>query len=206
VQLLEGELNADGGAVWTVEIKMSHSDTLAKYSESDQMRYQPKVGGFWRINFSRVEDKGGINWTWVPQTIWDPEVKQYKGKIAMHLPDAWGYVRFGDAVSERSMVKSSEYDTSWPARLAAMNVYYAESQYRSIEGSYASDMSQLESFLDLDILAPFDVHIEVDDSDNLSYLATVKSKRTPERAIIKASVTNDRLVSSSVDYDAVTKE
>ena len=93
VKIIEGELNDDSGAVWTEEIKISHSDTLAWYSEDDRERYflKPVNGMFWRINFSRVEDKGDMNWTWVPQIIWDPSSKRYKGKIAMNLPDAWGY-------------------------------------------------------------------------------------------------------------------
>lgn len=58
----------------------------------------PKIGDQWRINFSRVEwhidvidgtivKKPNVpeeNWVWTPQ-----------GAIDMHIPERWGYLRFG---------------------------------------------------------------------------------------------------------------
>ena len=53
------------------------------------------VGDLLRVNFSRVEDKGAVNWTWQPQIAYDPETRQPKGFVDMHRPDAWGYVQLG---------------------------------------------------------------------------------------------------------------
>jgi len=47
----------------------------------------PRVGNMMRINFSRVERQGAINWTWQPQVVWDPKNQRYTGYVAMHLPD-----------------------------------------------------------------------------------------------------------------------
>jgi len=48
-----------GDNLWAVEIALAHTDTL-----KHQATAIPKVGERWRINFSRVEKKGEINWTW----------------------------------------------------------------------------------------------------------------------------------------------
>lgn len=62
VRLIKGKLNKPNeGAVWSVEIAISYKDALAQIEENPQ---PPKVGSAWRINFSRVERKGNVNWTW----------------------------------------------------------------------------------------------------------------------------------------------
>ena len=124
-----------GDNLWAVEIALAHTDTL-----KHQATPIPKVGERWRINFSRVEKKGEINWTWQPQRIWDPVLRKHVGKVNMHLPDAWGYVQFTTAVEDcndcsigqvplEKIILEGKGDPLWPARLALMNVYYAQERY-----------------------------------------------------------------------------
>jgi hypothetical protein len=62
VRVLKGKLNdPNEGATWTVEIAISYKDIMAHIL--DDVR-SPEVGSMWRINFSRVEKQGKINWTW----------------------------------------------------------------------------------------------------------------------------------------------
>ena len=57
----------------------------------------PKPGDEWRINFSRVEWQFNVidgRYKKVPNTkennwVWSPQ-----GKIDMHAPETWGYVKF----------------------------------------------------------------------------------------------------------------
>ncbi len=56
----------------------------------------PSIGTMWRINFSRVEKRGDVNWTWQAQIAWDAVGHQFAGNVNMHLPDAWGYLVFGE--------------------------------------------------------------------------------------------------------------
>jgi len=100
---VQGTVNDPGDTdeYWTVEFAFPWS-SLAEYAGTD---CPPKAGDRWRINFSRVEyghkivdgryqrdahKTGGgnhpeANWVWSPQ-----------GKINMHIPEMWGYVRFSE--------------------------------------------------------------------------------------------------------------
>eukprot|EP00971_Amphidinium_carterae_P333885 6468881-Amphidinium_carterae.2 len=40
---------------------------------------RPTLGASWRINFSRVEKQGKVNWVWSPQVIWTPKQKRFAG-------------------------------------------------------------------------------------------------------------------------------
>ena len=61
-KVLDGELNTPGkGTMWSLEIAISYKDVLS------HVEHHPnplKLGGMWRVNFSRVENQGDINWTW----------------------------------------------------------------------------------------------------------------------------------------------
>ena len=167
VRVVEGSLNEEGvkRTVWTVEIALSHSDTL-KYSS---LKSRPSKGDRWRINFSRVEEKGEINWTWQRQRVWDPFQLRYVGKVDMHMPDAWGYVFFGPSAEDAKEAniqigevpshdisdgKSGVVDPNWPLILVAMNVYYGQRAYFDQNGHFASEIDELET-LDKSILEPF---------------------------------------------------
>jgi hypothetical protein len=183
--------------VWSVEMALSHSDSLTKYTPEEAKRYWPSAGNHWRINFSRVEDKGRLNWTWCPQIVWDPESGCFRGKVAMHLPDAWGYVQFVEDISEKnrdttpasSNAQNNERDPTWPHRLAAMNIYYAQRYFKSHHGEgYARTVAKLEQFLRQDIVEPFAITINAS-KDRESYTAFV------EQGGIRAVINDERLVS-----------
>jgi len=165
VKVLKGKLNQKnkGDVVWAAEIALAHQDTL-KHQEFSGLNLSPLVGDLWRINFSRVEKKGGINWTWQQERIWDPIKKRHEGKVDMHLPDAWGYVQFGPSLEKSneigevpfSKIMEGKGDPLWPAKLAVMNVYYAQQSYKECHGgNFASDLKSLSEFTDERILAPF---------------------------------------------------
>jgi hypothetical protein len=151
-QVIEGRVNGAEGAKWSVELALSFDDLSVKLPVS--MVIEP--GTMLRINYSRVERQGKINWTWQPQVVWDTDSLQYKGQVNMHLPEAYGYIILGkDDASEYK----DQRDPSWPVRLAAMNVYYAQVAYKQKQDVYASDMADLEAWLNKAIVEPFDVMI-----------------------------------------------
>ena len=78
----------------------------------------------------------------------------------MHLPDSWGYMVFGgknpdvstvhgyneagDIEEIQSDALSTPRDSTWPARIAAMNVYYAQKEFsKQNNGSYADTIELL---------------------------------------------------------------
>lgn len=67
---------------WTVEWAIPFASLAIGFDS-------PKEHAVWRVNFSRVEwlVKEGPEENWV----WNPT-----GKVDMHLPDRWGFVRFVD--------------------------------------------------------------------------------------------------------------
>lgn len=93
---VDGTLNdpGDRDRGWTVEMAFPWS---AFGSRAPVQR--PNAGDEWRVNFSRVEWRMKVengkyvkpagekedNWVWSPQ-----------GVINMHVPERWGYVRFGE--------------------------------------------------------------------------------------------------------------
>ncbi|KAL3934213.1 MAG: hypothetical protein SGARI_003490, partial [Bacillariaceae sp.] len=190
-RLLRGKLNdPDYPAVWSIEIALSYQDLLEHTHQTDP-NFAPKPGTMLRINFSRVERQGAINWTWAPQMVWDPSNHRYSGYVAMHLPDAWGYFVFGDegGKDEGSIPK----DPTWPGRLAAMNVYYAQKVYSEQRQSelgktkYASTLEELSNLVDDAILEPFQIDIQVTE---VGYVARVTGN--PDGSVV--TVTQDRFL------------
>lgn len=168
-KVIKGNLNdPNAGATWSVEIAMSYKDLLAHVPTSVK---SPSVGSMWRINFSRVEKKGKINWTWQPQIAWDPQLRRFKGFVDMHRPDAWGYIVFGG--EKRDTGLDAGKDFSWPSRLAAMVVYYAQRAFHEKFGSYSSEMSELAQFLVFPIIEPFDIEIQTNSDGSNGYQAVV---------------------------------
>lgn len=168
-KLLKGKLNnPDSGSTWSVEIALSYEDLLAHIADQG---YPPKIGDMWRINFSRVERKGEINWTWQPQISWDATNRRYAGWVDMHRPDAWGYIVFGghNKANEKEKIPR---DQSWPSRLAAMNVYYGQRKFNEMNGYYAENLQDLSPFIDLSIVDPFSIEI-ARNSDGKSYTASI---------------------------------
>uniref|UniRef100_A0A7S2MPL8 Carbohydrate-binding domain-containing protein n=1 Tax=Zooxanthella nutricula TaxID=1333877 RepID=A0A7S2MPL8_9DINO len=119
----------DQPAQWCCELAFAHSDTLGVAPVAGA---SPAVGKHWRIDFSRVEKKGDVNWVWSPQVVWNPAEQRYKGEVNMHLPDAWGYVLFADAEGrlEGGAPGDAWRDPEWPARRAAAAAYYAVREFQ----------------------------------------------------------------------------
>lgn len=190
-KIVHGRLNdATGkGATWSVELALSFRDLLQRYPSPI---VYPAIGGRWRINFSRVELQGKVNWTWQPQTVWDATLQQFVGKVDMHLPDGWGYLVFGGPLdkagtdSATNDESSTPRDPTWPARLAAMNVYYAQKQYLEQRECYSSSIDALN--VRQAIVEPFDVEIDASD-DGARFKAKVS---TSDGTVV--SIRQDRLL------------
>ncbi len=129
---IHGTLNEpnDKDEGWTVEIAMPWT-SFARFAHAST---PPKDGDQWRLNFSRVEWRHRVragkyepvpltddNWVWSPQ-----------GRIAMHVPDRWGYVQF--TRGEPGTV-SFRPDPTWPARARLMQVYEAQGAFRARRGA-----------------------------------------------------------------------
>lgn len=162
-RVVSGQLNhPTQGALWTVEMKLAFSDLWIQTNyrvETTLDAPKPPFAVPWRINFSRVEKKGSINWTWQPQYRWDPVQKEFVGFVDMHLPDAWGYLSFDRPAR----------DITWPAQLAAMCLYYAQRHHRDVRGEFTDDVNALE--LPQNMLEPFQVDIQVKGPDQ--YTASI---------------------------------
>merc|ERR1711957_336909 len=116
----------------------------------------PEEGLFWRINFSRVQwgfeiDQEG-NYVKEPcclscavpgQAAEDNWVWSKQGEVAMHLPERWGIIQFSKETPSTD-VQMKNYD-EWPARCAAMAMYYAMTRYQSKESSFTDDVNALST-------------------------------------------------------------
>ena len=140
-KVIKGVLNSEKGVVWTVEVAMAYTDIFA---QTGTLPTTPRKGDMWRVNFSRVELKGDVNWTWQPQIIWDGT--KHSGVVNMHLPDAWGYFVFN---------QTEKRDPLWPAKIAAMNLYYAQHLYHAANGVYTDQLEKLQQYTDAQLIAPF---------------------------------------------------
>lgn len=138
-RIISGCLNdPDVGSLWSVEMALSFSDLDAFTSVT-------RKSNLLRVNFSRVEKQGSINWTWQPQVRWNPENCRFSGFVNMHYPDAWGYIQLGGETIER--------DQWWPQRLVAMSLYYAMHGHKQHTGSYTDNLDML--IVSKDIVDPF---------------------------------------------------
>jgi hypothetical protein len=201
-RVVRGRLNDNAtgqGATWSVEVAWSRSDlaqTVNRGGDDDnnsaqQQQLPPAV---WRINFSRVERQGRINWTWQPQVKWDASQRRYRGFVNMHLPDAWGYLVWntttngngsGDSAVEQPPPPPSWRDAHWPAKLTALTVYYALHEYCAQYGTFTNVLADLA--VPRAIVEPFDIDIDVDvvpppeppptsNDVSLYFLVTARSK------------------------------
>jgi hypothetical protein len=137
-----GTLNnpADTDRGWTVEIAFPWK-VLAEHAPHAG---PPAEGEQWRIDFSRVEwqitTNGGTyqkvpgrpedNWVWSPT-----------GVVDMHRPEMWGLLQFtrrptGEKVSFTAIPGK-------PARDLALEIYYAERDFKKAYGHWATDLGAL---------------------------------------------------------------
>ena len=181
-RVLDGRLNDhdnNQGALWSVEMALSFSD-LQRHTKNAVVDDVDSVGLF-RINFSRVERKGLINWTWQPQVRWDPATRRFAGFVNMHYPDAWGYIQLGG--------KGIVRDTQWPAQLTAMTIYYALHYHKDQTGVFTTDLGEL--VLPKEIVNPFEIQIELTGMGD-GFLVTVDRNDERTRRVF---VRDDRLLS-----------
>ena len=211
-RVLSGKLNDpdSGPCSWSVEIALAHSDTTRQLAHAAA----PVVGRRWRINFSRVEKGGEINWTWAPQVTWDPTSRRYAGQVNMHLPDAWGYIEFAPAACDVSSTscgslklgeskQAAEAVALEPveiARAAALNVYYAQHAYRDAHTCFTASFDDLRALdlVDERIVGPCNICIDTNNNADQSpgFVAVATHRPTG----ISVSVTNTRLVSSTSQF------
>jgi hypothetical protein len=199
VRVLEGDLNDNvtgAGALWSVEIAMAFSDlnvtTTASNTKEEgstgtstsststssiiqlttaKLNSSPSSGSHVRINFSRVELQGDINWTWQPQRVYSASQHKYQGQVNMHLPESWGYLVFGNdddddddddsiqRTTPTAMLQPADIDRTWPAQVAAMHVYYAQDAYREAFGRFTFNLDDLVPYMQTVYTDPFTVHI-----------------------------------------------
>lgn len=134
---------------WTVEIALP----ISKLIEKNPNAKKPGEGIIWRVNFSRVQwgfkvsdgkyekdpccqscatpgTAAEDNWVWSKQ-----------GEVAMHLPEMWGILQFAENVGSKTQVYEE-----WPARCAAMAIYYAMKRYHAEKGSFTTNIEELKPF------------------------------------------------------------
>lgn len=146
---VDGTLNRPGDKDkgWSVEIAMPWE----VLKECAPGKKPPVAGDQWRVNFSRVEYRMDIkddkyakvtdpktgkplpedNWVWAPQ-----------GRINIHYPEMWGYVRFSDGnagESKEVFVPKLEEAAKWALR----QVYYKEKAYFLNHGKYTDSLADL---------------------------------------------------------------
>lgn len=160
-------------------------------------------GTFWRVNFSRVEQRGSINWTWQPQIRWDPDQEQFRGFVDMHLPDAWGYLVFGDDITTEGNNSSGKLtgnndpdrtgesffrDPLWPAKFTASCLYYAQHHHKERYGRFTDQVTDLR--VPSEIIGPFQVTMEY--HTNQTFTVQVEHSKQPIPA--RVWIRQDRLM------------
>ncbi|MCB1182704.1 carbohydrate-binding family 9-like protein [bacterium] len=146
---VDGTLNdpADTDTGWTVEIAIP----WAVLGEAAGRPAPPRPGDVWRLNFSRVQWRTEVvdgayakitdaetgrplpedNWVWSPQ-----------GAVAMHMPEMWGEVLFGDGTDAITFANSDEHAAIVTARLV-MPVYYLQREFAAERGRFAASLTEL---------------------------------------------------------------
>lgn len=189
-RVISGQLNhPTQGALWTVEMKLAFSDLWIRKSNGDETTFvatKPSLSVPWRVNFSRVEKQGSINWTWQPQYRWDPGQEEFVGFVDMHLPDAWGYLSFDQPTR----------DDTWPAQLAAMCLYYAQRHHRDIHGEFTNETNAL--VLPRNIMNHLEVDIQIKGQDH--YTASIVDGQ------VHVQVREDRRLSVVTNCSTVVDE
>jgi len=145
---IEGTLNdaSDEDEFWTIEIAIP----WFALNELSPESHRPGDGVQWRVNFSRVDwtmDNDGKDYTKrltasgekIPPDnwVWSPT-----GRINMHMPEMWGFVKFSNAPPSQH---SHEFDISNDEKIkwALWNMYWQQINYKKKNRKF---MTQLEQF------------------------------------------------------------
>jgi hypothetical protein len=137
-----------------VEIKIPFRGLMETYCKEENpaelercypARTAPRMGEFWRLNFSRVQWTVDIvegayrkrlgedgkplpedNWVWAPT-----------GLIDIHCPEFWGFLFFTDH-GEAMPIPEDEQ-----RKLALRRIYYAQYAHYARHGSFTEDLAAL---------------------------------------------------------------
>jgi len=125
---INGTLNdhSDTDKGWTLEIAIP----WASFGEAARMPLPPKPQDVWRVNFSRVEWQHEIHegkYRRVPKTKEDNWVWSPQGKVNMHLPEHWGYVRFSPKTSNPEPFTG---DPTWRTRMDLQAYHTRQAAFR----------------------------------------------------------------------------
>lgn len=119
---------------WTLEIAIPWK----AFGPAARMPLPPAAGDTWRVNFSRVEWRHELhegryrrvagtkedNWVWSPQ-----------GKVNMHLPEQWGYVRFSGSRRGNDVFPG---DPEWETRMRLQAYYQRQFDFRRANQRWAT--------------------------------------------------------------------
>ena len=75
----------------------------------------------------------------------------------MHMPEAWGYVQFVGPAEEGAPAAFA--DPSWPARLVASCVYYAQHKYKGLHGDFALSIDLLKDLLPTELMQTSEIRM-----------------------------------------------
>lgn len=189
-KVLEGQLNIPGqGATWTAYMALAYSDLAAP---GTMQHIPPKR---LRVNWSRVEKQGNVNWTWQAQTRWDPSKGgAWRAYVDMHLPDVWGYFVFvadtdaaaAERIQQDNVIEDmSLVDPTYTMQQAAMCIYYAQHFHKDKHGAFATRLDDLE--LPTALIHHFD-SVSLSTSPSGAFIAII------EHILWKVTVQEDRLI------------
>jgi len=127
---VNGTLNdpTDKDKGWTLEIAIPWK----AFGQAARM----KPGDTWRVNFSRVEWQHELNegkYRRVPKTKEDNWVWSPQGKVNMHLPEHWGYVKFAE-----NATGPVPADPTWETRMALQAYYQKQHDFRRANKRWAT--------------------------------------------------------------------
>jgi len=119
---------------WSLEIAMP----WRAFGEAARQPLPPRAGDVWRVNFSRVEWRHELvdgKYRRVPGTKEDNWVWSPQGKVNMHLPEHWGYVRFS---AKTRGAETFAGDPEWPVRMRLQRYYQAQYDFHEQRGRWAT--------------------------------------------------------------------
>ena len=151
---IEGTVNdpAADNRFWSAEIRIPFQGLMETCSLEENPpelercyppRTAPRLGEFWRMNFSRVQwhvdaDYNKLldeNGKWLPEDNW---VWAPTGLIDIHCPEFWGFLFFTEN-GEKMPVPENE-----KRKLLLREIYYAEFRHFERHGHFTAELSELD--------------------------------------------------------------